>query len=342
MFDIPDAKRYALIQPRALQPRHLSAHTIYYVRKLTPNSVRREELYGSDNEVSAPNDTPAQDALRAQLAALYGPIETTPSIQPPTTQPPADAEPEAGAEEEAFEFNLFAPSAPKSVPAQGDADGMTIETPKKPQKIILSHSDDEDPPIGGGKLVRQRKDGWWMADITEARRAEYRDVAVDMEDIRRWTETRWYGWEKPWKVRVIHTGLSPAELQGAARTAAIARKLQLTSSNTADKMDLDEKVKSKTKPNKKRRIILRSREKAAKEAAEQARIKAEKEREDKLNADADYAVKRNARNRERKIKRREREKRKKEAARLGVEFVEEGSDAEEEQKVGGKETVAAA
>lgn len=218
---------------------------------------------------------------------------------------------------------------------------MTIETPKKPQKIILEKDDDVEAPTGEGKLVRQRKYGWWMADITEARRDEYRDIAVGMEDIRKWAEMRHYGWEKPWKVRVVQTGLSPAELQGAARTAAIARKLQLTSSNTADKMELDSKVKSKTKPNKKRRIILRSREKAAKEAAEQARIKVEKDREAKLNADADYAVKRNARNRERKIKRREREKRKKEAARLGVAFVDEGSDVEEEKKDGGKEEVVA-
>lgn len=218
---------------------------------------------------------------------------------------------------------------------------MTIETPKKPQKIILSHSDDEDAPAGDGKLVRQRKDGWWMADITEARRAEYRDVAVNVEDIRKWTEMRHYGWEKPWKVRVVRTGLSLAEVAGAARTAAIARQLQLTSFNTADKMELDDTVKSKTKPNKKRRILLRSRTKAAREAAEAARIKAEKDREAKLNADADYAVKRNARNRERKIKRREREKRKKEALKNGVEFVDEGSDVEEVAKGQGKEEVKA-
>lgn len=287
-------------------------------------------MYGSDSEEPIFNDTSAHDALRAQLTALYGPIESTPATPPQSTPAPEKEQPEE------FEFNLFAPSLPKSIPAHGDSDGMTIETPKKPQKIILEKDDDAEAPMGEGKLVRQRKDGWWMADITEARRKQFEDVAVGMEDIRRWTETRWYGWEKPWKVGVIHTGLSPAEVAGAARTAAIARKLQLDKTSTTERMDLDEKVKSKTKPNKKRRIILRSREKAAKEAAEAARIKTEKEREKKLEEDKDYAVKRNARNRERKVKRREREKRKKEALREGREFVDEGSDVEDEKNDGGK------
>ena len=265
-------------------------------------------MYGSDSEEPIFNDTSAHDALRAQLTALYGPIESTPSSPPQSMPAPEKEQPEE------FEFNLFAPSLPKSIPAHGDSEG---------------------------KLVRQRKDGWWMADITEARRKQFEDVAVGMEDIRRWTETRWYGWEKPWKVRIIHTGLSPAEVAGAARTAAIARKLQLDRTSTTGRIDLDEKVKSKTKPNKKRRIILRSREKAAKEAAEAARIKTEKEREKKLEEDKDYAVKRNARNRERKVKRREREKRKKEALREGRVFVEEGSDVEDEKNDGGKEKVVA-
>lgn len=339
-FQTQNGMPFAL--PCALQLGHLRASTLCYECRLRLNSIRREELYGSDYEGSPANDSSAQDALHAQLAALYGPIETTYSTPPPTSQLSIQPEAEAEAEEdEAFEFNLFAPPLPKSIPAQGDADGMTIETPTKPQKIILSHSDDEDAPAGDGKLVRQRKDGWWMADITEVRRAEYRDVAVNVEDIRKWTEMRHYGWEKPWKVRVVRTGLNPAEVAGAARTAAIARRLQLTSSNIADKMELAKTVKSKTKPNKRRRIVLRSREKAIRQSAEAARMKAEKDREAKLNADADYAVKRNARNRERKIKRREREKRKKEALKNGVDFVDEGSDVEEEAKGRGKEEVKA-
>lgn len=307
MFDLPDAKR-----------------------------VRRDDLYNSDHEESSkPSlDTSAQDLLQKQLAALYGPIEVEPESTS-ESKPEGEDAVEEEEEEEEFEFNLFAPTTPKSVPAQGDHDGMTIETPKKAQKIVLEKDGDEDVPLGEGALVRQRKEGWWMAEISEARRAEFQDAAVGMEDIRKWTEMRHYAWERPWKVQVIHTGLTPAEVAGAARTAAIARKL----AQGTEAMDLDVKSKSKTKPNKKRRIILRTREKAAKEAAEAARIKAEKDREAKLAGDADYAVKRNARNRERKIKRREREKRKKEALRDGTVFVDEGSEGEEEEK-GGIEVVA--
>ena len=295
MFDIPDAKR-----------------------------VRRDDLYASDHEDSPSTlDTSAQDALRAQLVALYGPIETG----SPAPKSQLASQPEAEDEEEAFEFNLFAPTMPKSVPAQGDQDGMTIETPRKAQKIILEKDEDANEPLGEGALVRQRRDGWWMADITKARLAEFQDAAVGMDDIRRWTQMRYYGWEKPWKVRVVRTGLSDEEIRGAQKTAALAAKL----ASTSEAMDLDEKVKSKTKPNKKRRIILRSREKAAKEAIEAARIKAEKDREAKIQDDADYAVKRNARNRERKIKRRERERKKKEALKNGTVFVDEGSGAEEEK-----------
>lgn len=306
---------------------------MYHEHALIHDSVRREDLYDSSSSNSFSkldtDTTSAQDALRQQLAALYGPIETLPPSSPSSPsalQPEAETEPEE--EEEEFEFNLFAPSLPKSIPAPGDKDGMTIETPRKAQKIILEKDSGVDVPLGEGAIVRQRKDGWWMAEINEKRRAEYYDVAVSMDDIRQWPSIRHFGLEKPWKVQVIRTGLSDAQIAGAAKTALIAKKMEIG----AEAIDSGDKGKSRTKPNKKRRIILRARDKTAREAAEAARVKAERDREAKLQGDADYAVKRNARNRERKIKRRERERRKKEAAKAGVDFVDEDSGDEVEEK----------
>lgn len=272
------------------------------------DSVRRDDLYSSDSEDEAVqiDAAEAQAKLQAQLAALYGPISTASE----TVQPDAEDLPDVLlAEEEEFEFCLFAPS---SKPLAADASSKAEETVKPIAKIVLSHSDDEDADLGEGKFTRMRKDGWWMTNITEAMRAEFKDVAVTPEMLSAWSRARHYGLEKPWKVRIIHTGLK------------LSRTQLIQSSN-----EFDAVLKKKTKPNKKRRIELRKKAAEKAKKLEQDRLAKEKKLEEKRENEEGWAEKRNARNRERKQKRRERERKKKEALKAGRE-PEPDSESEAE------------
>ncbi len=233
-----------------------------------------------------------------------------------------------------FEFCLFAPT-PKTAATAGAGEGTEGEGKPKVQKIMLSHSDDEDEERGEGALLRRRGDGWWMAKITVEQKAQFKGVEVTPQMIQRWREQRHFGMERPWRVTVVRTGMDDGEIARAARAMEKER------AQAGDKMDR-EAGKSKTKPNKKKRILLRQRERAATEAVEAEKIRLEKQREEKMAKDEDWAVKRSARNRERKIKKKAREKRNKEALKAGLPEPEDsGSEDEGRPDDNAREVVAA-
>ncbi|OBT43029.1 hypothetical protein VE00_07341 [Pseudogymnoascus sp. WSF 3629] len=280
MFDLPDAKR-----------------------------VRRDDLYNSDDgneDAASPIDDSRAKDLQDQLAQLYGPI-TIPSqdpVAPAGAEPSPDAPP-AEAEDEEFEFRLFAPS----ITAAASNDNQSSKPDETTtQRIILSNSDDED--LGDGAFtVPHRRLSWYIAaPATGTKKAEFEEAAVSAEMVQREREHRAWALEKPWRVTVLRTG-SASTPQSAVGLAA-----KSVSVRTAEG---DGKTK-RTKPNKKRRIEVRIRERALAEKLEAERLRCARLEEEKASRGAEDVEKRTARNRERKIKRREREKRKKAAAAAGM------------------------
>ncbi|KFX99263.1 hypothetical protein V495_05721 [Pseudogymnoascus sp. VKM F-4514 (FW-929)] len=286
MFDLPDAKR-----------------------------VRRDDLYNSDDgneDAASPIDDSRARHLQDQLVQLYGPI-TTPSQEPVAsggTEPSPDAPP-AEAEDEAFEFRLFAP--PTAAVASNSNPSSIPDVPTT-QRIILSNSDDEDLGDGAFTIPHRRLSYYIAAPATGTRKAEFEDVAVSADAVLRGREQRAWALEKPWRVTVIRTG--PAYSQSEASPSAKSIDVRAGEG--------DGKTK-RTKLNKKRRIVVRIRERALAEKLEAERLRRAREEEEKATRGVEDAEKRTARNRERKIKRREREKRKKAAAAAGITDPSEGA-----------------
>ncbi|OBT63295.1 hypothetical protein VE03_07939 [Pseudogymnoascus sp. 23342-1-I1] len=280
MFDLPDAKR-----------------------------VRRDDLYNSDDgneDAASPIDDSRARDLQDQLAQLYGPI-TIPSQDPvalESTEPSTDAPP-AVAEDEAFEFRLFAPTT-TAVTSNTDPSSTPEVAPT--QRIILSNSDDEDQGDGAFTKPHRRLSWYIAAPATGARKAEFEEAAVSADTVQRGREQRAWALEKPWRVTVIRTGST------SISQSAPALKAKTIGVQAAEG---DGKTK-KTKPNKKQRIVVRVRERALSEKLEAERLRCAREEEEKATRGVEDAEKRTARNRERKIKRREREKRKKAAAASGM------------------------
>ena len=240
-------------------------------------------------------------------------------VAPGGAEPPSDAPP-AEAEDETFEFRLFAPT---TTAVASNTDQSFTPDVTATQRIILSNSDDED--LGDGAFtIPHRKLSWYIAaPATGARKAEFEEAAVSSEVVWRGREQRAWALEKPWRVTVIRTGSTPIP-QPAGRQAAKSISMQVA---------VEENGKTKrTKPNKKRRIVVRIRERALSEKLEAERLRRAREEEEKATRGVEDAEKRTARNRERKIKRREREKRKKAAAAAGIPEpsgdAESGSDAD--------------
>lgn len=225
-------------------------------------------------------------------------------MAPGATEPSVDAPP-AEAEDEAFEFRLFAPT---TIAATSITDPSSTIEVAPTQRIILSNSDDEGQGDGAFTIPHRRLSWYIAAPATGTRKAEFEEAAVSAETVRRGREQRAWALEKPWRVTIIRRG--PTSISQLA-TAVKAKPIGVRAPEG------DVKTK-KTKPNKKQRIVVRIRERALSEKLEAERLRCAREEEEKATRGVEDAEKRTARNRERKIKRRERDKRKKAAAASGV------------------------
>ncbi len=120
-----------------------------------------------------------------------------------------------------------------------------------------------------------------------------------------WREKRAWGLEVPWRVRTIRVTSLPKPSKSKSKPAGTAS--EIASEVRLDAVigvEVSEEGKKKTKPSKKRRIILR--EKARKRsAAEEARRKIAESKEEAERE------KKTRRNREKKVKRKMKEKAKK-------------------------------
>ncbi|KFY24574.1 hypothetical protein V493_05158 [Pseudogymnoascus sp. VKM F-4281 (FW-2241)] len=281
MFDLPDAKR-----------------------------VRRDDLYNSDDgneDTASPIDDSRAKHLQDQLAQLYGPITIPPQdpIPPSVVAEPSVDAPPGEAEDEAFEFRLFAPTT-TAIASNTDPSAIPEVTPT--QRVILSNSDDEDQGDGAFTIPHRRLSWYVAAAATGTRKAEFEKAAVSAETVRWGREQRAWALEKPWRVTVIRTG-STLITQSAVTLPPKSIGVRAAEGRIKTK---------KTKPNKKRRIEVRIRERVLSEKLEAERLRRAREEEEKATRGVEDAEKRTARNRERKIKRREREKRKKAAAASGL------------------------
>ncbi|KAI1130941.1 hypothetical protein F5Y10DRAFT_99463 [Nemania abortiva] len=263
--------------------------------------IRRKDLYDSASSSEASSDgeeeegkggrnLQAESALHARLnAQLSGLLDLSFLVAPAAKaeQQPTPASTSAGsnaqeedeqpADEEAFAFRLFRDEA------------LT-------HTVVLTH--DEDPAaLGeGGFTVPSRPRSYYVASAPSAQKvAEYRSVAVSPEYVLADARRRRWGLEKPW--RVIHVAASQSASESTQKEDPIGQEKK------------GEEKKKRTRPGKKHRILLRVREKEAREREEAAKKKAS-EKEQHIQE------KKKRLNREKKLKRRQKEREKKAEARV--------------------------
>jgi hypothetical protein len=184
---------------------------------------------------------------------------------------PADGD---GEDEPAFEFRLFSTSgaAPKVVVA------------------------DEDE--GDGAILASRPQSYHLKEeFTVEELERFNKVAVDYADIIRGAQQRAWGLEVPWKVTKI-------TLAAGKLSTSTVRK------GCTDEVITEEPGKRK-RPGKKRRIVLRTKEKERKQKEEERKAKAEAAAKQRLTKEEHLKEKKKRLNREKKLKRRQKGKEKK-------------------------------
>ncbi|PMD28682.1 hypothetical protein NA56DRAFT_675740 [Hyaloscypha hepaticicola] len=260
--------------------------------------VRRSDLYTSRSPSSSPGpaaDPTLESALHSRLAALYGPIpipSTDPAPSNPTRTPKASASADADVQPEQenpqesqeepheFEFRLF--SAPK----------YSNDNDIQAQKIILASPSSEHGD--GGFVTRERDRRFYIAEpATGERKQRFVFAAVSGEEVLNLARRRAWGLEVPWRVKAIRYGQGEVLIQ------------------------VHPSEKGKRKPGKKRRIVLRERQRKVVQREEAK--KRERERGEEAERE-----KRTRRNRVKKVKRKMKEK----ALKAGVSAGASGSGSE--------------
>ncbi|KAI0122823.1 hypothetical protein BJ170DRAFT_113556 [Xylariales sp. AK1849] len=250
--------------------------------------VRREDLYddasASEHEVS--QDEQVENELRRKLdaqlsgllhfefspteAAAQQPRDTKSNGQREETQLVTVEEPE----EVAFEFRLFRDETPTHT-------------------VVIQQNDERASGAGeGGFVIPKRPSSYYVAEEPDQHAVErFKLTALNSDYIIENAKMRHWGLETPWKVTHISLKIRHPDPNSGRKEA--------------------EPMEGKRKrPGKKRRIILRTREKARKEK-EEAANKHLVDKEEHLRE------KKKRLNREKKLKRRAKEKEKK-AAETGA------------------------
>ncbi|KAI0457035.1 hypothetical protein F5B21DRAFT_107489 [Xylaria acuta] len=243
-------------------------------------------------------------ALRAKLnAQLSGLLDFSFRVEPKTQQqqvdrpedqlqcrgpdPASDTQQEdENPEEEAFTFRLFRDEA------------LT-------HTVVLTN--DEDPAAlgDGGFVVPSRPRSYYVASPPSPRKvSEYRSVAVSAEYVLADAKRRRWGLEKPWRVTHITPNSNPA----SPKTIPGSAQEEEEEKGSAEKKKEEKKKTKRTRPGKKHRIVLRVREKAARDREETTKKLV-------LGKEQHLQEKKKRLNRERKLKRRQKEREKKAEAR---------------------------
>lgn len=239
------------------------------------------------------------------MAALYGPIEATAVPAEDIDVGIEDVEQDAQGNEQEYEFRLFSTNADSSHEANHNP---TVH------KILLEDENAEELWNTEGRFLHPRPRSYYFHDASnEDLKRQFAIAALSGDDVLSMKRSRHWGLEVPWRVKVLKVHTSTKLITGHKLEVQVAE-------DEADR-------KSKTKPNKKRRIILRERARV-KAAKEEERRKLDTEKEERERE------KRTRRNREKKVKRKLKEKAKK--AEAGG-ATENGGAGEAEEKMEGIE-----
>ena len=264
-------------------------------------SVRREDLYDCSADEDDIRDDEADAVLREKLnAQLSGLLDvsfadTSDDAQQQQQQQQGLDDPDGTtsdhAEDLAFSFRLFRDEAPS-------------------HKVVLERDEAPGQAGEGGFVVADRPTSYYIAEAPPPHvMAKFRSVAVTADHLFQNAKKRRWGLEKPWKVTSITV------------TDGTRRRLEGHVEDTATRVSTDRRKRL----GKKRRIMVRTREKAKKEQEEAEKVKlVEKEQHLK--------DKKKRLNREKKLKRRAKEREKKLATQ------EDGDDGAGSDPDSGKDT----
>ncbi|OCT46349.1 hypothetical protein CLCR_01280 [Cladophialophora carrionii] len=287
-----------------------------------PNAkrVKRSRLFHEDDDSHAsrasstsmsPGEPPSDNA---EVSYGFEYDFVTPGLSDvKASRPPIEPLPLDDAEEPEYEFRLFAPgpsSGAQHRQAQPGTADAKVRLSATPEPVALADA----LSLDKAHFVRpNRQESYYFTaalpkDTVRQLKAEYAAVAMSSTDIISLAEsTRWPGTALPW--RVVQVEL----LDKQSRSGIQHPSTHVDSTTSQRNSSAQHKAQARTRPSKKRRILVRQRLALRKELASQAQATAEMERE-----------KRTRRNREKKVKKKEREKRKKSEAGGGEQSIERG------------------
>ena len=288
------------------------------------NRVRRSDLKSasSSRSVSPTRDPDLEARFRTKLEMIYGgssqsPLQSAIVNQSKSSNDMTEILPsrsnDDGKENHGYAFRLFAPSLRRSSesnaasiakpdgnsadPAASSSNETSLGPPTP--KIFLSSS--TPPPEGSGALLRSRSEAHYFTSWSPKwprLQSQFVASAVSSSWVLSRSNMRFTGCELPWRVttlvlpRASRSKLDPEPAYVESQFPLVAHEVEV------------EKIKKRTQPNKKRRIMIRAKTRQRQEAtlkrawAQDLRDREERER-------------RTRRNRKKKVKRRAREKAKK-------------------------------
>lgn len=242
-------------------------------------SVRRQDLYDS---VSERDSTPEEEdgkiraELNARLASLLSlDLQAAAGLEGEEEEDEFDGERQVDQwsppDEAEFEFRLFSTSAPS-------------------QRVVLATGNDEEHK---GPAISSRPISFYLrGELSAEEKARFQFAAVTGAEVLAEAKKRAWGLEVPWRVtKIVVSTNYKREPKFQAATESL-------------------KTQGRKRPGKKKRIALRIKEKARKEAL----TAVEKQ---KMTKEEHLREKKKRLNRERKLKRRQKEKEKKLAAKGG-------------------------
>jgi hypothetical protein len=212
--------------------------------------------------------------------------------------------------EPSYEFRLFASTSAKPSeaiqPAKSESAAPKITLLRSPSPSTI-------PLTSEGRLLRPRPDSHYFSKPSLALQSQHDASAISSLAILKLSQTPWPGVSLPWRVSHVRPASSSAKLTNQSqRMTSLAR----------------------SKPNKKRRILLRRRLAARTGSATKTKAKSavksgpkaivRNETGEIIELTPEERDKRTARNREKKLKRRQRERERK-AALAGVAGAGEAS-----------------
>lgn len=244
--------------------------------------------------------------------------------QQPTTPSSYAQETDLAKEEAAFQFNLFRPLA-KPVTSKTKDDNQLANAQPDPQPALISLRSPSPPAADPAKpkFRTHRADSYYFtASISPSRltclRNAYSQSAISAATVQALCARSWPGAYLPW--RVVH-------LPAHRKQVLVHKGAAVVSLSPKGQSSLDDvKARSRARPSKKRRDLLKLKAERRQRVVDESKTKEEHEKE-----------KKNKKNRERKLKRRAKERKEKEekraVARTNGEDEEEKDDEDSGNEV---------